>query len=168
LAAARASVVKALDRLHELLRLFFSVVELLRSTTRRQAELNDQTEQAAALAKPEDDAAKIGPLAARQEELQEIASQIAAALEQQSRQPPPGPSGDPRQQAQDAQQQQQAQDAQQRFAQAAKLTAEGESNMKVASAALSEAPPNTTPARESQDHALQKLLEALALLVPPK
>ena len=58
-----AQVAQTLEHLQNLRRLFFSIVEHLRETTERQAQLNDETEEAAALAKPDQKPLAAGPLA---------------------------------------------------------------------------------------------------------
>jgi hypothetical protein len=79
---------RAAEHLQELRRLFFSIAEHLRETAQRQAELNDETERAAALSRSDDTAKIIPPLSHRQRELASIARQIAAALQEQAKQPP--------------------------------------------------------------------------------
>lgn len=86
--AAEASV----QRLEELRRLFFSLIEHLRDTGRRQAELRDDTgELAGQVERQTPDA--IGPLAVRQQGLQQMAEQIADGLRQQAQAPPTSPPG---------------------------------------------------------------------------
>ena len=177
LAEPRGHVERALDQLQALRRLFFSVVEHLRETVQRQAELNDDTESAAALApsaagQPQ---ARTGPLAARQTELQTIATEIAKALAEQARQPQSAPAGkEPATQgpAKDPQQPQQHQQMLQQIgsllAKASGLVAAGAEQMQQAAESLSTDPPQWKPARERQDAALKGLAEALALLVPPQ
>jgi uncharacterized phage infection (PIP) family protein YhgE len=97
---AASAADNALKSLEELRRLFFSLVEHLRDTAQRQADLNDQTAkqsvEPAAAQTPE----KLGPLANRQSQLQQIAQPIAEALRQQSTQATsaatsPPPAGSP-------------------------------------------------------------------------
>ena len=75
----------AMDQLEELRRLYFSLIEHLRDTARRQADLNDET---AALGAETDrpEERQTGPLASRQQQLQQLAEQIRDGLQQQSEQ----------------------------------------------------------------------------------
>ncbi len=74
---------RAVTALEELQRLFFSVVEHLRETAQRQAELNDGTTQM--LAQPDQQTpSRIGPLQHRQLAVEKTAQAIAEALEQQA------------------------------------------------------------------------------------
>lgn len=74
------SVDLAVENLEELRRLFFTLVEHLKDTASRQAELNQDTETALSA----DDTQAAGSLAERQEMLQAIADQIADALTEQA------------------------------------------------------------------------------------
>ncbi len=76
----------ALNHLETLRRLFFSIVEELRDAAQQQLDLADETRDAAALsaAGSDDAAARIGPLAPRQEALATRAGDIADALVEQS------------------------------------------------------------------------------------
>ena len=175
----------AVEHLGNLRRLFFSIIEHLRETAQRQAELNDATEQVAGLDKNEDAGRKLGPLVQRQQELQSLAQQISQALAEQARQPPAASGVDPQQRDQLQQHAEQA-------AKAAKLVAEGGTEMQQAaqllthataaapqpskangdgdSAAAGRGKPASplNAARDNQDAALQKLVEALSLLQPPQ
>jgi hypothetical protein len=169
--SARDAAGRALEHLQSLRRLFFSIVEHLRETAQRQAQLNDETQ--LLLATPDSDAAEIaeqaGPLIPRQRELQQRAVQIADALAQQAQQTPTGPPAqpgtDPRQAQEQAQLQQQATE---KLEQAAKLVEDAGGAMMNAVGSMEEAEPALKPARQEQDKALEKLTEALALLVPPE
>ncbi len=86
--ASREHVSQAIEHLQALRRLFFSIAEHLRETAQRQAQLNDETEQATALKKDEDIAKTVGPLALRQQQLRAITQQIADALNEQAKQRP--------------------------------------------------------------------------------
>jgi hypothetical protein len=173
--ATRGHVSQALEHLQALRRLFFSIVEHLRETAQRQAQLNDETEQVAALKDDaKDDAAgrlfqetrasKVGPLALRQQQLRGIAKEIADALSEQAQQQPVGAAS---QQGADPQQQEQLQKATQQLAEAARLVADGGTEMQQAGDGLSAEKPDLGAARKHQDEALKKLVEALALLNPP-
>ncbi len=164
--AAHAASERAVEHLQSLRRLFFSVVEHLRETAERQAQLNDDTEQAATLgADQEEVQKKLGPLVPRQMELEAISGQIAEALQQQAQQNPAADAGQP---APDFDQQRQMAEVTQKLSEAASLVAEGKTEMQQALEGLNDEPPQVETARERQDVALQKLAEALALLVPPQ
>jgi hypothetical protein len=165
LADARASVGRAIEHLQALRRLFFSIVEHLRETAQRQAQLNDETEQAAALSKADQAETKVAPLTPRQQELKSISDEIAKALQEQSQQDPAAlAGGGPK----DANQQEHWRRASEQLAQAGELVAAGAEQMQRAVDAMSAEPPELKPTRECQDAALKKLAEALALLVPPQ
>jgi Ca-activated chloride channel family protein len=165
-AEGHAASEKAVDKLQSLRRLFFSVVEHLRETAQRQAQLNDETEQAATLAADDQDLpTKLGPLAPRQAELESISGQIAEALQQQAQQNPAAAAG---QQDQDFDQQQQMAEVTRKLSEAASLVAEGQTEMQLAAKQLNDQAPEVETVRAHQDSALQKLAEALALLVPPQ
>ncbi len=163
--ASRQHVARAIEYLQALRRLFFSIIEHLRETAQRQAQLNDETEQATALKKDEDIAKAAGPLALRQQQLRAITKEIADALNEQAKQRPDQAPGQP---TADPKQLEQFQKIVRQLAQAAKLVGDGGSEMQKAGEGLSAAKPDFGPARKSQDEALQKLVEALALLNPPQ
>lgn len=163
--ASREHVARALEHLQALRRLFFSIVEHLRETAQRQGQLNDETEQATALKKDEEIAKTAGPLALRQQQLRAITKEIADALNEQAKQRPDQAPGQP---AADPKQLEQFQNIAQQLAEAAKLVADGGTEMQKAGEGLSAEKPDFGPARKSQDEALQKLVEALALLNPPQ
>jgi hypothetical protein len=163
--ASRQHVSRALEHLQALRRLFFSIVEHLRETAQRQAQLNDETEQATALKKDEDIAKTVGPLALRQQQLRAITQQIADALNDQAKQGPEQSAG---QQGADPKQLEQYQKIAQQLAEAAKLVADGGTEMQTAGERLSAEKPDMGAARKNQDEALQKLVEALTLLNPPQ
>ena len=156
---------QAVEHLQSLRRLFFSIVEHLRETAQRQAQLNDETEQAAPLKDEEELVKKVGPLSTRQQQLRTITGEIADALAEQAKQQPaggaPGENMDPKQLAQ-------LQQIQQQFGKAAKLVAEGGGEMESAEENLAFKKPIVDRARKHQDQALAKLVEALALLQPPQ
>ncbi|MFQ5418575.1 MAG: hypothetical protein ACE5FL_16225, partial [Myxococcota bacterium] len=83
--AAWEAAEHAVERLEDLRRLFFSLIEHLRETAQLEAELADETGDAAALAPALE---KIAPLAARQETLRERCGKIAEALEEQAERAP--------------------------------------------------------------------------------
>jgi Ca-activated chloride channel family protein len=162
----RAAIVagdEAVKGLEHLRRLFFSIIELLRETAERQTELGDATEEVAA--RPEEWLERgLGPLIPRQAELAEIAGVIANTLEEQSRQQPGdliGGNPDP-----DANQRVEAEKAV-NLRRAAELVLEGQIEMESAGVGLEAKPTEFTLARDSQDLAIARLLEALELLSPP-
>ena len=85
----------ALKSLEELRRLFFSLVEHLRETAQRQADLNDRHPATESSPPESQTAEKIGPLANRQSQLQQFTQTLASALSEQSQQAvqPTGPPG---------------------------------------------------------------------------
>ncbi len=165
LEASRQHVSRAIEHLQALRRLFFSIVEHLRETAQRQAQLNDETEQATALKKDEDIAKTVGPLALRQQQLRAVTQQIADALSEQAKQRPDQAAG---QQGADPKQLEQFQKIAQQLAEAAKLVADGGTEMQKAGDKMSADKPDWGAARKNQDEALQKLVEALTLLNPPQ
>ncbi|NUQ62555.1 MAG: VWA domain-containing protein [Pirellulales bacterium] len=158
-------VARAVEHLQALRRLFFSIVEHLRETAQRQAQLNDETERVAASKKSGETAKAVGPLALRQQQLRAVTQQIADALGEQAKQSPVVPAG---QQGADPKQVEQHQQVSQRLAQAAKLVGDGGAAMQKAGESLSADKTDVGAARTSQDEALAKLVEALALLNPPQ
>ncbi len=162
---SREHVCLAVDHLQSLRRLFFSIVEHLQETAQRQAQLNDETEQAAAIEEDDEIAKAVGPLTVRQQELRTITGEIAKALDEQAQQQPAGSMPE---QNVDPQQLAQMQQMQERYAQAAKLVEQGGMQMETADENLAFVKPIVGQARKHQDQALEKLAEALALLQPPQ
>ncbi len=158
-------VSQAVDHLQALRRLFFSIVEHLRETAQRQAQLNDETEQVAAVLDDGAAAKKAGPLSARQQELRKTAGEIANALDDQAKQ---SSAGAPAGEKSDPQQLAELQHARELLAKAAKLVGDGGTAMESAEKNLSLEKPVVDEARKNQDQALGKLVEALELLQPPQ
>ena len=79
-----AHVADSVAELEALRRLFFSIVEHLRETARRQVALADDTRDAAGRPEPERKADAVGPLVPRQGELATIARRIAESLTAQA------------------------------------------------------------------------------------
>ncbi|QDV86461.1 VWA domain-containing protein [Planctomycetes bacterium TBK1r] len=162
----------AIETLQDLRRLFFSIVEHLRETAQRQAGINDETEQMAALQSESDSErqrADAAELASRQNDLSEIAGQIASALEQladASTDPPADPGGQAA--PVDPQQQEMIQQNAEKAKKAAGLVRESTQQMDKASEQLSREDPQIDQARPPQDLALEKLIEALRELQPPQ
>ena len=153
----------SLEKIEELRRLFFSLVEHLRDTGQRQADLNDDTQGLAG--QPDGQAAeRIEPLAHRQQQLQQITQQIGQALIQQAQQATqPSPEGtDAAGAAPD--------DTQQRFQQAGELVDEAQVAMGTGGELLKtlvqrdEESKDFGPVSQQQQTALEKIAEALALL----
>ena len=151
----------------ELLRqLFFSVIEHLKETIRRQGALNDTTQEAATLAetRPAEETEKaVGPLVSRQKGLAQITGSIGEALKKQAEllkaAPPPQPSqggeanlGTPQ--------------TEQWIAAAEKVVA-AQNKMNEAATHLSHSPPEFVPINAQQKQAVDHLQEALTLLSPP-
>ncbi len=162
--ALRNGIDHSMEVLEALRRLFYSIIEHLRETARRQAQLTDETRDVAALTDADPLQQRTGPLAPRQTELAQISQQIAEALKKQSQQSPAAVAG----QSQDPQAAQQSQEAAQKFAQAGELVAAAGESMNQATQQLEADPAAPSAAHEHQAAALQKLIEALALLTPPQ
>ncbi|MBM4089026.1 MAG: VWA domain-containing protein [Planctomycetes bacterium] len=172
LVAAEQSVELAIEQLEELRRLFFSLVEHLRDTAQRQADLNDDTTEVSGRPEEERTPDKTGPLAGRQTQLQSIAAQIAEALKAQgdeaaaaADQQAKPPAGQGQSDPQDAAR------AAEALARAAGLVRDAESAMETAAEKLSAVPAadddaqrKFEPILEKQQEALAKLIEALALI----
>jgi len=166
--ALRGHVIGNVERLELLRRLFFTLIEHLRDTLRRQVDLNDRTQRIADDPQVDQRAGKAAPLATEQDGLADIADQIAKALETQSQQgvaQPPGSTPDPK-----AQEQHRA--AAEKLSHAAEKVSQGHTHMKSATKKLTVADDkqelDIKPARAEQDQAAERLAEALALLSPPK
>jgi Ca-activated chloride channel family protein len=158
-------VARAVAHLSALRRLFYSVVEHLRETAQRQTQLNDDTKQVTTLQKAERLPVALGPLAARQQELQSLSREIAATLRQQSQQTPASATSS---QGLTPEQQEMMKQAGERLAEASELVSAGESEMQKTVDAMNSDQPVAETITTTQDAALQKLLEALALLQPPQ
>lgn len=166
MALARVSVERARELTDALRQLFFSVVDHLRETLRRQLDLGDRTEEVAALAAaapPEEIVRRAGPLQPEQSSLADRAGQIAEALTKQAEQAPPEQAAAQPSPGQDSAQQQQA-----RLRRAGELVAEARGLMDQAAEGLdAEAPPLDT-VRGHQKQAVEALAAALAALEPPR
>ena len=166
-----AEVTKTIEALRQL---FFSVVEHLKETLRRQMELNDTTKEVVTLAEsrtPEETANEAGPLLPRQQGLAQISGSIATAMDKQvemlSKQAQPASStGQSEQEVQAAQAQQQAQ--MEKLRTAAQHVTMAETSMKAAVGKLEQSPPELSTINEDQDQAVKALQQALMLLQPPK
>ena len=153
--ASRAAV----EYLEALRRLFFSIVEELRDVAQQQLDLADATRDAAALsaAGSDDAAARIGPLAPRQEALAARAGDIADALAEQSNQT----GGVVDEEADSA-------ETSRRLREAGEHVLLAQVEMEGAKEKLVEDPPDLESTQERQEASLAELEQALALLVPPE
>ena len=149
----------AVDHLEALRRLFFSIAEELRDLAQQQLDLTDATRDAAVLraAASDDAAARIGPLAPRQESLASRAGKIADALAEQSNQA----GGVVDEEADSA-------ETSRRLREAGEHVLLAQLEMEEAMGKLAEDPPGLQSSQVRQAVALAKLEEALALLVPPE
>ncbi|WP_089727630.1 hypothetical protein [Candidatus Thiosymbion oneisti] len=169
----RQSVDLTLSRVADLRRLFFSVIDHLRETLRRQIDLGDRTEETAVLAATEpaeEITRRFGPIAPEQRALAETAGSIAEALEQQAEQPlppPPETQEDPPQGNLQEQAAHQAQEQQARLGQAADQVTSARDHMDQAAEAIAAEPPTFEAIRDHQRQAVEALAAALAALQPP-
>jgi hypothetical protein len=149
----------AVEHLEALRRLFFSIVEELRDVAQQQLDLADATRDAAALsaAGSDDAAARIGPLAPRQEVLAARTGDIAAALAEQSNQT----GGVVDEEADSA-------ETSRRLREAGEHVLLAQVEMEGAQEKLAEGPPNLESTQERQAASIVELEQALALLVPPE
>lgn len=112
---------KAVEHIEDLRRLFFSAIEHLRETARRQSDLNDEVAEEAGL-NAEIAPNKAGPFGSRQQSLEQIAQQLADVFREQAEQTQAAANPDPSGQAATAAPQQSSQvDPEQVAAQAEKL-----------------------------------------------
>jgi Ca-activated chloride channel family protein len=165
---ARQSVALTLTHLESLRRLFFSVIDHLQETLRRQIDLGDRTEESAVLAETEtteEIARRLGPLSPEQGSLAEMTGTIAEALRQQAEQPKAAPPGGQASSEQDAAL---AQRQRERLDQAAEHVASAQPQMEQAAERMTEEPPPFETIRDSQQQAVEELSQALALLQPPQ
>ena len=163
----KAAVDQAVEHLQGLRRLFYSIVEHLRETAERQAELNDETEATRTLNQDQPASERLGPFVSRQRDLANISGEIANALHAQAQQEPP-PAADPNS---NTPLQQQAHDAQamtRQFEQAAELVDQASEKMQTVIENMDVEEPGFEEIRKDQDEAFNKLIEALALLQPPQ
>lgn len=159
----RERVGAAVKGLESLRRLFFSIVEHLRDTARRQIELADDTE--AAGGRPTDQRAEaFAPIATRQSELATFTGRLAEALHEQAlADPAPAPGGEVVDPAVAAQ-------AAERLTRAAELvlTAGGEMESAATGLATDDTEPEVDALLAKQNDAVRHLAEAIALLEPPQ
>lgn len=158
----RAHVGRCVELLEDLRRLFFSIVEHLRETAERQTQLNDDTIKSSALTGANEAKQAAGPLASRQQSLQNTTAAIADALKKQAAPPAQSQPGKTKEQ------EQMLAKAAQTLSQASELVTAGSEAMKKSAAELQKSEVGWKEARESQKTALAKLNEALALLTPPQ
>lgn len=151
------AVTDAANEIEELRRLFFSLIEHLRDTAQRQAELNDETSQTTAQAEGESLEREYGEQSTTQKTLAELASQIADALNQQSEQVAASADqagqqpGQPQSQGQGQQPSpEQLKQNAETLAEASKLVAEGRDSMEDALSKLEKPEPRETPSTENE------------------
>ncbi|WP_133512929.1 hypothetical protein [Candidatus Thiosymbion oneisti] len=161
----RQSVDLTLSRVADLRRLFFSVIDHLRETLRRQIDLGDRTEETAVLAATEpaeEITRRLGPITPKQRALAETAGSIAEALEQQAERPVPPT---PEVQEENLQEQAaQAQEQQARLRQAADQVTRARDHMDQAAETIAVEPPTFEAIRDHQRQAIEALTAALAAL----
>ncbi len=134
---ALAATNRSIAALEELRRLFFSLVEHLRDTAQRQANVLDETTRLAADPQLREQPEEVGPLAVSQQQLQSIASQLTEAFEQQAQQATAAASQAPQGTGPDqAASPQEAQQAAEKFNQAAALIKHAEQSMQAAATRL--------------------------------
>jgi len=170
---ARLSVNLTLNRVEDLRRLFFSVVDHLREALRRQINVGDRTEETAGLAATEpaqEIAHRLGPIVLEQTALAETADGLAGALEQQAGRPVPAlpetQEDPPRKDLQE--QAAQAQEQQARLRQAAVQVTSARDHMEQAAEAIAAEPPTFETIRGHQRQVVEALSAALAALQPPQ
>lgn len=155
-----ATAVKGLEGLR---RLFFSIVEHLRDTARREVELADETESAGGLP-PDQRSDSLDQIAARQAELADLTGRLAEALHQQALEgPATAPDAEPVDPAVAA-------EAAERLTRAAELVlnASGEMTAAASDLASDAGEPDVDAVRGRQDEAVKQLAEAIAVLEPPQ
>jgi Ca-activated chloride channel family protein len=163
-AQAAPAVDRSVTFIADLRRLFLSIIEHLQDTAQRQQEILAQTAEAAAEAEESARALALGPLTPRQRELAAVSGEIAKVLEEQSKQPPQAPAGQPA----DKQQQEQAQEMQDRLARASELVHAAQGEMDQAAGGLQDAPPELDGVQQHQGTAFEHLVAALQVLQPPQ
>lgn len=153
-AAAAPAAESARAELEKLRRLFYTLIDHLRETVRRQARLVADVEEAQSLPTPEEQAQRAGPLVPTEQELAAIAEQIAQALAEA---PPPDAQQDPAQAAR----------AQEAIARATELVTQGVGSAQKTTDLLQDEPLDLEAAHAEARRALERWAEALALLQPP-
>jgi hypothetical protein len=150
----------AVKGLEGLRRLFFTIVEHLRDTARREIEIADETESAGGLP-TEQRAESFDPVAARQSDLADLTGRLAEALHEQALEGP-APGTEPVDPAV-------AEELAERLTRAAELVLNASGEMTAAAVALSgdDAEPDVDAIRSRQDEAVKQLAEAIAVLEPP-
>lgn len=162
----RVAVYTSVERIEALRALFFSIIEHLRDTARRQVELTDQTRDLATGTDDQQLSDRAGLLLADQQVLSTISAQITESLKKQSEQPVHAPDSSTSE-TQDQRSVQAAQDAAHRMFVASERVGEAREAMDQAIEHLGNEPITLENAQEPQQTAVEKLGEALALLAPP-
>ncbi len=156
---------QSIDQLEALRRLFFSLVEHLRDTARRQTEVSDQTRDVVTLNDPAQLTETLAPLAVQQRDLASVSDQIAQSLQNQSEQQPPEKTAD---QATHDQATQSTQHAAHQIQQAANHVMQATGAMTLAHSEMKQESLNAESVHDHQQTALTNLLAALQLLEPPQ
>ncbi len=158
----RSRVAAAVKGLESLRRLFFSIVEHLRDSIRRQSELADALESAAG--RPEDERQQaLSPVASRQDALGRDTERLAEALHEQALADPAAVVG-----PEAAQDPAVAEQAAEQLTRAAELVLDASGQMQAAGATLEPEDVDVEAAHQHQTNADARLREALALLEPPQ
>jgi Ca-activated chloride channel family protein len=161
-AQSRTLVESASKGLHNLRRLFFSIVEHIRDAAEQQIELGDRTE--AMLARgPEQRPTRAEPIAHGQQALTTHTRELADALHQQALADPAALAGEAAAQDPAA-----AQEAADKLTRAAELVLLAGDEMDQAAVGLGDVSVSGESIRSFQDAAVRKLAEALAILQPPQ
>ena len=160
----RQGVDLSVEQIESLRRLFFSLIEHLQETLRRQVEVADGTRDVVTLtADDQDRQRRLGPLAGEQQQLSMISKQIVESLQKQSEQP--SPQTDPA--AGDPKAAQASQEAADRLRRAAGYVGDARLAMEQAHGMMASEPADLEHAQEHHTTAIEKLAEALQLLTPP-
>jgi hypothetical protein len=159
---SRSAVDSAIKGLENLRRLFFSIVEHIRDAAEQQKEIGDRTESMLA-GGPERRGVEAPPIASSQSALTTHTRQLADALHQQSMADPAAWVGEQAMQDPAA-----AEEAARKLTQAAELVLIAGDEMDQAAVGLGDESVAGESIRTSQDEAVAKLAEALAILQPPQ
>ena len=156
---------QSINQIETLRRLFFSLVEHLRDTVRRQAEVMDQTRDILTLNDPAQAVKTLMPLATRQKDLANISDQIAQSLQKQSEQSPLA--RQPNQRAHDHTKQS-TQHGDEQIQQAANYVTHATRAMTLAHSEMEQDSLDAESIHDHQQEALDNSLAALKLLEPSR
>ncbi|MEM8678550.1 MAG: VWA domain-containing protein [Planctomycetota bacterium] len=166
LQVAQQEAAEMREQLAALRRLFYSIAEHLEETSQQQASVNDDT-QALAGDPTRDVGPALGPIGARQEAIKARSAEIAQGLQELAQQAEAQQAevqqADPAPSSVDSTTPQIEQ-----YGKASALVREGVGLMSQLDETMQEVPPPLSTLRDQQDEALEKLLEALALLKSPQ